>query len=51
MRVLAWLAICAAMTAERGLSMACTTIMRGVHHYAPELARRWNWFARLAGAS
>ena len=39
------------MMAERGLSMAHTTIMRWVHHYAPEFERRWNRFARLAGAS
>lgn len=37
--------------AERGLSMAHTTIMRWVHHYAPEFARRWNRFARSAGLS
>src|ERR1700739_2598742 len=29
------------MMAERGLSMAHTTIMRWVHHYAPEFERRW----------
>ena len=41
------------MMAERGLSMAHTTIMRWVHHYAPEFERRWNRFARpaLHGAS
>jgi IS6 family transposase len=39
------------MTAERGLSMVHTTIMRWVHHYAPEFERRWNRFARPAGAS
>jgi transposase-like protein len=39
------------MMAERGLSMAHTTIMRWVHHYAPEFERRWNRFARPAGAS
>jgi transposase-like protein len=32
--------------AERNLSMAHTTIMRSVHHYAPEFQRRWNRFAR-----
>jgi len=39
------------MMEERGLSMAHTTIMRWVHHYAPEFERRWNRFARPAGAS
>ena len=39
------------MMAERGLSMAHTTIMRWVHHYAPEFERRWNRFARPAGSS
>jgi len=39
------------MVAERGLSMAHTTIMRWVHHYTPEFERRWNRFARPAGAS
>src|SRR6201996_6305415 len=39
------------MMAERGLSMAHTTIMRWVHHYAPECERRWNQFARSVGPS
>jgi transposase-like protein len=39
------------MMAERGLSLARTTIMRWVHHYAPEFERRWNRFARPAGTS
>jgi transposase-like protein len=39
------------MMAERSLSMAHTTIMRWVHHYAPEFERRWNRFARPAGPS
>ena len=30
------------MMAERGLSLAHTTIMRWVHDYAPEFDRRWN---------
>ena len=38
------------MMAERGLSMAHTTIMRWVHHYVPEFERRWNQFARPAGS-
>jgi transposase-like protein len=37
--------------AERNLSMAHTTIMRWVHHYAPEFERRWNRFARPVGTS
>jgi hypothetical protein len=39
------------MMAERGLSMAHTTVMRWVHHYALEFERRWNRFARPAGPS
>jgi transposase-like protein len=39
------------MMEERSLSMAHTTIMRWVHHYAPEFGRRWNCFAQPAGAS
>ena len=39
------------MMAERGLSIAHTTIMRWVHHYAPEFERRWNRFAQPAGTS
>ena len=39
------------MMAERGLAMAHTTIMRWVHHYAPEFERRWNRSARPAGPS
>ena len=39
------------MMAERGLSLAHTTIMRWVHSYAPEFERRWNRFARPAGSS
>jgi transposase-like protein len=41
----------AEMMAERGLWMSHTTIMRWVHHYAPEFERRWNRFARPAGPS
>jgi hypothetical protein len=37
------------MMAERGLSMACTMIMRLVHHYARERERRWDLFASPAG--
>ena len=39
------------MTAERGISLAHTTIMRWIQHYAPELEKRWNRFARPAGRS
>jgi transposase-like protein len=39
------------MMAERGLSMAHTTIMRWVHHYTPPFERRWVRFARLVGPS
>ena len=39
------------MMAERGVSMAHTTIMRWVHHYTPEFERRWNRFARLVEPS
>jgi len=39
------------MMAERGLSLAQTTIMRWVHDYAPEFERRWNRFASPAGSS
>jgi len=39
------------MMAERGVPLAHTTIMRWVHHYAPEFERRWNRFARPAGSS
>ena len=37
--------------AERGLSLAHTTITRWIHHHAPEFERRWNRFARPAGSS
>ena len=39
------------MMAERGLSMAHTTIMRWVQHYAPEFEKRWRRFARAVGRS
>jgi transposase-like protein len=39
------------MMVERGVSMAHTTIMRWVQHYAPEFERRWNRFAQPAGVS
>src|SRR6202011_1422098 len=39
------------MMAERGLSMAHTTIMRWVQRYAPEVEKRWRRFARAVGRS
>jgi hypothetical protein len=35
------------MMAERGLSLAHTTIMRWIQRYAPEFEKRWNRFARV----
>ena len=39
------------MMAERGLSMAHTTIMRWVQRYAPEFEKRWRRFARAVDRS
>ena len=39
------------MMAERGLSLAHTTIMRWIERYAPEFEKRWNRFARPVGQS
>src|SRR6202142_3863070 len=39
------------MMPDGGLSLAHTTIMRWLHHYAPEFERRWNRFLRSAGDS
>ncbi len=39
------------MMAERGLSIAHTTIMRWVQRYAPEFEKRWNQFATAIGRS
>jgi hypothetical protein len=39
------------MMAERGLTMAHTTIMRWVQRYAPEFEKRWRRFARAVGQS
>ena len=37
------------MTAERGLHLSHTTIMRWVQRYAPEFEKRWSRFARKVG--
>ena len=37
--------------AERGISLAHTTIMRWIVRYVPEFEKRWNRFACQAGAS
>jgi transposase-like protein len=39
------------MMAERGISLAHTTIMRWIQRYVPEFEKRCNRFARRAGAS
>jgi len=39
------------MMAERGIVFSHTTVMRWVHHYAPEFEKRWNRFSRPAGRS
>jgi len=39
------------MMAERGLSLAHTTIMRWVKHFTPEFVKRWNCLAMAAGQS
>ena len=39
------------MMAERGLSLAHTTIMRWVQRYAPEFVKRWSRFGRPTGQS
>ena len=39
------------MMAERGLSLAHTTIMRWVQRYAPEFVKRWNRFGKPVGLS
>src|SRR5271170_2329613 len=39
------------MMAERGLSLAHTTIMRWVRHYAPEFEKRWRRFGLPVAAS
>jgi transposase-like protein len=39
------------MMAERGVSLAHTTIMRWIQRSVPEFERRWNRFARPVGGS
>jgi hypothetical protein len=39
------------MMAERGINLSHTTILRWVQHYVPEFDKKWNRFARPAGAS
>lgn len=39
------------MMAERGLSLAHTTILRWVRRYTPEFVKRWKRFATPAGRS
>jgi transposase-like protein len=39
------------MMAERGLSLAHTTILRWVRRFAPEFVKRWNRFCRPTGQS
>src|SRR4051812_4337333 len=39
------------MMAERGLTLAHTTIMRWVRRFVPEFEKRWNRFARPSGRS
>jgi transposase-like protein len=39
------------MMAERGVSLAPSTILRWVQHYTPEFEKRWNRFACPVGGS
>jgi transposase-like protein len=39
------------MMAERGLSVAHTTILRWVRRYTPEFDKRWSRFSAQAGTS
>jgi transposase-like protein len=39
------------MMAERGLSLAHTTILRWVQRYTPEFVKRWDRFATPVGQS
>jgi transposase-like protein len=39
------------MMADRGISLAHTTILRWVQHHLPEFEKRWKRYARFVGAS
>src|SRR5215813_11087332 len=39
------------MMADRGISLAHTTILRWVQHYVPEFEKRWQRYARPVGSS
>jgi hypothetical protein len=39
------------MMADRGISLAHTTILRWVQHYLPEFEKRWKRYARPVGGS
>jgi len=39
------------MMADRGISLAHTTILRWVQHYLPEFEKRWKRYARAVGGS
>jgi transposase-like protein len=39
------------MMADRGISLAHTTILRWVQHYLPEFEKRWQRYARSVGGS
>lgn len=39
------------MMAERGMSIAHTTILRSVRRYTPEFDKRWSRFSAQAGTS
>jgi transposase-like protein len=39
------------MMADRGISLAHTTILRWVQHYLPEFEKRWKRYARSVGGS
>ena len=39
------------MMAERGITLAHTTILRWVQRYVPDFEKRWNQYARAVGDS
>lgn len=41
----------AEMTAERGIDLSHTTILRWFQHYVPEFEERWRCYARAVGTS